>query len=100
MITASPLLYSTLKLLEEWESIFTKRLDSLGPVPDDFFARGDDPVLFQVGPALTRQKFILEPENSPFRYTLYIIMCMCVYSNKIIPVVDLYCYVYWFAMQL
>ncbi len=69
LITASPLLYSTLKLLEEWESIFTKRLDSLGPVPDDFFARGDeaeDPIMFQVGPALTRQKFILEPENSPF----------------------------------
>ena len=85
LITASPLLYSTLKLLEEWESIFTKRLDSLGPVPEDFFTQGDedeDSLSFQVGPALHRHKSILEPDHSPFRCVR---VCGCViYTGAVV----------------
>ncbi len=67
------MLYSALKLLDEWETIFTRRLEALGEAPNDLFhnegreQEAESPV-FKVGPALMRHKFILEPENSPFRY--------------------------------
>ena len=68
LVTASPLLYSTLKVLDEWESIFARRLDALGAAPEDLLSsRDSESPMFQVGPALTRHKFILEPEHSPFR---------------------------------
>lgn len=65
----SPLLYSTLKLLDEWESIFTRRLEALGEPPDDFFGSSEDVETskFKMGLSLMRHKFILEPDNSPFR---------------------------------
>lgn len=65
----SPLLYSILKVLDEWESIFNRRLEALGETPDDLFSN-DDPEessVFKMGISLMRQKFIMEPENSPFR---------------------------------
>lgn len=69
LVTLSPLLYSTLKILDEWESIFTRRLDALGGAPDDLFHNEEDEssIMFRAGPALMRHKFILEPDNSPFR---------------------------------
>lgn len=68
-MTVSPLLYSTLKILDEWESIFTRRLEALGEAPDDLFGSSDDSEAskFRMGLALMRHKFILEPEHSPFR---------------------------------
>jgi hypothetical protein len=70
LVTASPLLYSTLKVLDEWESIFTRRLDALEADPEDLFMREDEDtgaMFMGVGPAIMRHKFILEPENSPFQ---------------------------------
>lgn len=70
LVTVSPLLYSTLKILDEWESIFMRRLEALGEAPDDLFGSSDDitePSKFRMGITLMRHKFILEPENSPFR---------------------------------
>ena len=69
LVTASPLLYSTLKVLDEWESIFSRRLDALETLPEELFTKDneDTGALFVgVGPAVMRHKFILEPENSPF----------------------------------
>ena len=65
----SPLLYSTLKILDEWESIFTRRLEALGEAPNDLFGPSDDieTSKFRMGLSLMRHKFVLEPENSPFR---------------------------------
>lgn len=64
----SPLIYSTLKVLDEWESIFSRRLVALGEPPDDMFGDDDEEnPMFRIGLALMRHKFILEPENSPFR---------------------------------
>ena len=67
LVTASPLLYSTLKLMEQWESIFARRLDALGPAPDDLF--GDEEAespMFKIGPAIMKHKSILEQDHSPF----------------------------------
>lgn len=69
LVTASPLLYSTLKVLDEWESIFTRRLDALETLPEEIFTKDDEDtgaLFVGVGPAVMRHKFILEPENSPF----------------------------------
>ncbi|CAI7996408.1 DmX-like protein 2 [Geodia barretti] len=69
LVTASPLLYSTLKVLDEWESIFARRLDALEMLPEELFTRDDEDtgaLFVGVGPAVMRHKFILEPENSPF----------------------------------
>ena len=77
LVTASPVLYSALKVMDEWESIFTRRLDALGAVPDDLFDNEEEESpMFGVGPALMKHKFILEPENSPFRY---VTMCVCIH---------------------
>ena len=55
--------------MDEWESIFTRRLDALGAAPDDLFDNEEEESpMFGVGPALMKHKFILEPENSPFKY--------------------------------
>ena len=70
LVTASPLLYSTLKVLDEWESIFARRLDALEADPEDLFMKEDEDtgaMFVGVGPAVMRHKFILEPENSPFQ---------------------------------
>lgn len=70
LVTASPLLYSTLKVLDEWESIFTRRLDALEADPEDLFTKEDEDsgaMFVGVGPALMKHKFILESENSPFQ---------------------------------
>ena len=70
------MLYSTLKILEEWESILTRRLDALGEPPDDLFGDEDDYESVRF-PALMRQKLLLEPGNSPFRYMYsYVFVCM------------------------
>lgn len=67
-MTVSPLLYSTLKILDEWDSIFTRRLEALGEAPDDLFGPTEEEASkFRMGLSLMRHKFILEPENSPFR---------------------------------
>lgn len=70
LVTVSTLLYSTLKILDEWESIFIRRLEALGEAPDDLFGPStDEPEAskFRMGISLMRHKFLLEPENSPFR---------------------------------
>ena len=70
LVTASPLLYSTLKVLDEWESIFARRLDALGSAPEELFVNEDEEtgaMFVGMGPAVMRHKFILEPENSPFQ---------------------------------
>ena len=69
LVTVSTLLYSTLKVLDEWESIFTRRLEALGEAPDDLFGPSDETEAsqFHMGVSLMRHKFLLEPENSPFR---------------------------------
>ena len=62
--------------MDEWESIFTRRLDALGAAPDDLFDNEEEESpMFGVGPALMKHKFILEPENSPFKY---VTMCVCI----------------------
>ena len=62
------MLYLTLKIMDEWESIFTRRLDALGETPDDLFGSDESETSkFSIGLSLMRHKFILEPENSPFR---------------------------------
>lgn len=69
LVTASPLLYSTLKVLDEWESIFSRRLDALETVPEEIFTNEDEgagTMFTGTGPAVMRHKFILEHENSPF----------------------------------
>lgn len=68
-MTVSPLLYSALKVMDEWESIFMRRLEALGEAPDDLFGSIDDvdSSKFRMGIALMRHKFILEPNHSPFR---------------------------------
>ncbi len=69
-MTVSTLLYSTLKILDEWESIFTRRLEALGEAPDDLFGpsgeEATEAAKFRMGISLMRHKFLLEPENSPF----------------------------------
>lgn len=70
LVTASPLLYSTLKVLDEWESIFARRLEALGAAPEELFSAEEDDsggMFVGVGPAVMRHKFILEPDNSPFQ---------------------------------
>ena len=69
LVTASPLLYSTLKVMDEWESIFARRLEALGQAPDDLFRTEgeEESAAFAAGPALMRHKFILEPDNGPFK---------------------------------
>lgn len=69
LVTVSPLLYSTLKVLDEWESIFMRRLEALGEAPGDLFGSGEDveSSKFRMGITLMRHKFVLEPDNSPFR---------------------------------
>ena len=62
--------------MDEWESIFTRRLDALGAAPDNLFDNEEEESpMFGVGPALMKHKFILEPENSPFKY---VTMCVCI----------------------
>ena len=68
LVTVSPMLYSALKVMDEWESIFARRLDALGAAPEDLFHNEEEESrMFKGGPALMRYKFILEPENAPFR---------------------------------
>ena len=75
LVTASPLLYSTLKLMEQWESTFARRLDALGPAPDDLFGDEDEAEspMFKVGPAIMKHKSILEQDHSPFsRWVVFV----------------------------
>ena len=68
LVTASPLLYSTLKLIEQWESTFVRRLEAIGPAPDDLFGNEEDAEspMFRNGPPIMRHKSILEQDHSPF----------------------------------
>ena len=57
-------------MLDEWESIFTRRLDALEADPEELFMKEDEEtgaMFVGVGPAVMKHKFILEPENSPFQ---------------------------------
>lgn len=68
LVIASPLLYSTLKLMEQWELTFTRRLEALGPAPDDLFGDKEeaDSPMFRNGPPIMRHKSILEQDHTPF----------------------------------
>ena len=68
LVTASPLLYSTLKLMEQWEYTFVRRLEALGPVPDDLFGDEEEAEspMFRNGPPIMRHKSILEQDHTPF----------------------------------
>jgi WD40 repeat protein len=65
-ITASPVLYKLLSLLQEWEMVFTAQIDRHAASDGHFFP-GEDAQSHAFGPALMRHKFILEPDHSPFR---------------------------------
>ncbi len=65
-ITASPVLYKLLALFEDWETHFTNQLQAHPSGPPILFQPGEREQA-GYGPALTRHKFILEPEHSPFR---------------------------------
>ena len=64
-ITASPIIYRLLSLLEDWETAFTHQLNEQAFSVDLFPHEDSQQATF--GPALMRHKFILEPEHSPFR---------------------------------
>jgi hypothetical protein len=68
LVTASPLLYSTLKLMEQWELTFIRRLEALGPAPDDLFGDEEEAEspMFRNGPPIMRHKNILEQDHTPF----------------------------------
>ena len=70
-ITASPVLYRLLSLLDDWESFFVRKLDT-HPTPSLNLFLPNDNHETRYGPALTRHKFILEPEHSPFRSACYL----------------------------
>ena len=53
--------------MDEWESIFARRLEALGRAPGDLFQTDEDQPVFVAGPALMKHKFILEPDNAPFK---------------------------------
>ena len=80
LVTASPLLYSTLKLMEQWELTFTRRLEALGPAPDDLFGDEEEAEspMFRNGPPIMRHKSILEQDHTPFnRWPSTIMICTC-----------------------
>ena len=63
-ITASPVLYKLMALLDDWDTSFTNQLQSHHSGPPSLFEQDQA----GYGPAITRHKFILEPEHSPFKY--------------------------------
>ena len=73
----SPQLHAALKMVEHWTQTFLDKLDSFqGPPPDfisqfpvsqDGFPRG--------GRALMRYKALMDPQNTPFRYSPVISLC-------------------------
>ena len=63
-ITASPVLYKLMALLDDWDTSFTNQLQSHPSGPPSLFEQDQA----GYGPAITRHKFILEPEHSPFKY--------------------------------
>ncbi|XP_019849574.1 PREDICTED: dmX-like protein 2 isoform X3 [Amphimedon queenslandica] len=66
-ITASPVLYRLLSLLDDWESFFIRKLDTHSTPSLNLFLPTENNQETRYGPALTRHKLILEPEHSPFR---------------------------------
>ena len=66
-ITASPVLYRLLTLMEDWENALINKLQTHISPPPNLYLPSENSGQEAYGPALTRHKFILEAEHSPFR---------------------------------
>ncbi|XP_071611297.1 dmX-like protein 2 isoform X3 [Heliangelus exortis] len=63
----SPLGIAVIKNLERWEQILQDRMDHFGGPPPDYINTYPSDTGAGAGPAILRNKAMLEPENTPFK---------------------------------
>ena len=63
----SPLGIAVIKNLENWEQILQEKMDQFEGPPPNYINTYPTDLSVGAGPALLRNKAMLEPENTPFK---------------------------------
>ena len=70
---ASPLIHSTLRILDHWVHLLKETLDKFGGPPADYIP-GCYVEKVSNGPAIQKYRGILEPQNTPFKYVCFMFL--------------------------